>query len=165
MTAVWWILAVVAAQRLFEVAYASRNARRLVAGGAHEVGARHYPLFPLLHAAWLIAIAVAALRTPNVRVDWWLVGVYALLQVARVWIIATLGPRWTTRVIVVPDAPLVTEGPFRFFRHPNYLVVMLEIAVLPLAFGQLAVAVVFTILNAALLRYRIGVEDGALRGV
>jgi methyltransferase len=165
MTAVWWILAIVAAQRLCEVAYAERNTRRLLASGAREIGASHYPLFVLLHAAWLITIAIVALRTPSVRVDWWLVGLYALLQIARVWIIATLGPRWTTRVIVVPDAPLVTEGPFRFFRHPNYLVVMLEIAVLPLAFGQIVVAIAFTILNAALLWYRIGVEDGALRGV
>lgn len=164
MTAVWWILASVAAQRLCEVAYAGRNTQRLLASGAHEVGARHYPLFVLLHAAWLITIALVAMRTPNVRVDWWFVGVYALLQLARVWIIATLGARWTTRVIVVPNAPLAAGGPYRYFRHPNYVVVLMEIAILPFAFGQIAVALVFTVLNAALLRYRIGIEDGALRG-
>ena len=163
MTAVWWILAIVTAQRLCEVAYAGRNTRRLLANGANEIGARHYPLFVLLHAAWLITIAIVALRTPDVHVDWTLIGFYALLQCARIWIIATLGPRWTTRVIVMPSAPLVSSGPYRYFRHPNYVVVMLEIATLPLAFGQFAVAIIFTLLNAALLWYRIGVEDGALR--
>lgn len=164
MAATWWILAIVAAQRLCEVAYATRNTRRLLANGGREIGARHYPLFVLLHAFWLITIAIVAVRTPHVRVDWWFVGAYALLQIARVWIIATLGARWTTRIVVVPNAPLVCGGPYRYVRHPNYLVVMLEIAILPLAFGQVAVAIVFTILNAALLRYRIGIEDGALRG-
>ena len=164
MAAVWWILAIVALQRLCETAYAGRNTRRLVANGAREIGAHHYPFFVLLHAAWLITIAIVALRTPSVRVDWTIIGFYALLQCARIWIVATLGPRWTTRVIVMPNAPLVSAGPYRYFRHPNYLVVMLEIATLPLAFGQLAVAIIFTILNAALLWYRMGVEDGALRG-
>ena len=164
MAAVWWILAIVAAQRLCELAYARRNTRRLLSNGGHEVGAPHYPLFILLHAAWLVTIVVVALRTPDVRVDWRLIVLFALLQMARIWIIATLGSRWTTRIVTMPGMPLVRSGIYRYFRHPNYAVVVLEIAVLPLAFGQIAVAIMFSVLNAALLTYRIGIEDRALRG-
>lgn len=162
MIAVWWILALVVAQRLCELAYAGRNTRRLLQHGGRESGAAPYPLFIALHAAWLIAIAAVAWRTPNVHVNWWLIGAFAILQCARLWVLATLGPRWTTRIITVPDAPLVTGGPYRFLRHPNYTIVALEIAILPLAFGQYAVAIVFTLLNGALLAFRVREEERAL---
>jgi methyltransferase len=162
MIAVWWILAVVAAQRICELAYAARNTRRLLANGARESGAAHYPLFIALHAAWLVTIGIVAWRMPGVQVNWWLIGLFAVLQCARLWVLATLGPRWTTRIITVPNAPLVTSGPYRFLRHPNYTIVALEIAILPLAFGQYAVAIVFTLLNGALLAFRIRAEERAL---
>ncbi len=155
-----WILSLVILQRLVELAVARRNTARLLARGAREVGAAHYPLFILLHASWLAAIALTTPldRQPN----WWLIGVFAVLQGLRIWVVTTLGPYWTTRVITLDDAPLVRRGPFRFVRHPNYWVVCGEIAVLPLAFGDWPVALVWTVLNGMLLTYRIRVETGAL---
>jgi methyltransferase len=158
--ALFWILGLVAAQRLLELALASFNTRRLLQRGGREVGRAHYPLFVLLHASWLIAIA---LTTPvAARPFWPLVWAFAGLQMLRVWVIATLGPYWTTRVITLDGAPLVRSGPFRFLRHPNYWVVVGEIAVLPLAFGDWPIAIVWSILNAVLLRHRMGVETRAL---
>jgi methyltransferase len=162
MTAALIIIGLVALQRLGEVFYANRNTRALLARGAVEIGAKHYPLIVILHTAWLIAI-VAFLPHP-VIVNWYLIAVMAVLQALRVWVLVTLGPYWTTRVITLPGAPLITGGPFRFFRHPNYMVVIGEIAVLPLAFGEVGVAVVFSILNAAMLFWRIRVEEIALAG-
>jgi methyltransferase len=107
-----------------------------------------------------MAVAIPAETAPF----WPLVGIFALLQLARVWVIATLGRRWTTRIIVLPGAERVTSGPYSWCRHPNYLVVAGEIAVLPLAFGAAAIAAIFSLLNAALLIRRIPVETAALRG-
>jgi methyltransferase len=155
-----WILGLVAAQRLAELALAASNTRRLLARGAREVGRAHYPLFVLLHGSWLVAIAVT---TPIDRQPYWpLVGVFLLLQLLRVWVVATLGPFWTTRIITLDGAPLVRRGPFRFVRHPNYCVVVAEIAVLPLAFGNWPVAVIWSILNGLLLRHRIRIEAATL---
>jgi methyltransferase len=158
--AVHIILALVVVQRLVEVVYAERNTRALRARGAVEIGRAHYPLIVLLHAAWLAAIV---LWLPvNAMIFWPALALFILLQLGRAWVIATLGPYWTTRIITLPEAPLVRSGPYRVVRHPNYLVVMGEIAMLPLAFGEVHVAVVFTILNAAMLARRIREEDAAL---
>ena len=119
-----------------------------------------YPFIVLLHAAWLVGMAV--LIPPSTPPNWWLLGLYAALQPLRVWTIATLGPYWTTRIISVPGAPLVRRGPYRFVRHPNYVVVCAEIALLPLAFGAIEIAIVFSILNASLLSWRIRVEERTL---
>ncbi len=155
-----WIVSLVAAQRLVELALAAANTRRLLARGAREVGRAHYPLFVLLHGSWLVAIAVT---TPIDRQPYWpLIGVFIVLQLLRVWVVATLGPYWTTRIITLDAAPIVRRGPFRFVRHPNYCVVIAEIVVLPLAFGNWPVALIWTVLNALLLRHRIRVEMGAL---
>lgn len=158
---IWVVLAAVAAQRLWELWLADRNTKRLLAEGAVEVGAAHYPLFILLHASWLAAIAIVTPWTmvPNL---WWL-GLYAVLQLGRLWVISTLGRFWTTRIITLPAAPLVRRGPYRFMRHPNYLVASLEIAVLPLAFGQVWIALVWSVANALLVGWRIRMEDRALR--
>lgn len=160
LTPLVWILGLVVIQRLAELVVAHRNTTRLLARGAREVGAAHYPLFILLHASWLVAIA---LTTPLDRQPIWpLIGVFAVLQGLRIWVVTTLGPYWTTRVITLDEAPLVRRGPFRFVRHPNYWVVCGEIAVLPLAFGDWQVALVWTLLNAMLLTHRIRVETEAL---
>lgn len=158
---IWVVLAAVAAQRLWELWLADRNTKRLLAEGAVEVGAAHYPLFILLHASWLAAIAIVTPWTlvPNL---WWL-GLYIVLQFGRLWVVATLGRFWTTRIITLPAAPLVRRGPYRFMRHPNYLVASLEIAVLPLAFGQVWIALVWSVANALLVGWRIRIEDRALR--
>jgi methyltransferase len=159
MSAAVLILALVTAQRLAELIVSRRHTRALLARGAYEVGAGHYPLIVAVHAAWLASLWWLA---PGRPVLWPLIGLFVLLQGARLWVLATLGERWTTRIIVVPGAPLVARGPFRFVRHPNYLVVIAEIALLPLAFGLWQVALIFSLLNAAVLTVRIRAEEKAL---
>jgi methyltransferase len=154
------ILALVTLQRLGELWLSNRNMRRLLAHGAHEVGASHYPLIVAVHFWWLVLLWWFA---PGRPIDGFWLAVFVLLEVARVWVLTTLGPRWTTRIIVSPDAPLVTRGPYRFVNHPNYVVVVGEIAVLPLVFGLWQVALIFTLLNAAVLAIRIREEERALR--
>jgi len=153
------IMAYVTVQRLAEMAIDRRNTARLLAAGAFEVGAAHYPWIVAMHAAWLATLwATVGHREISLP----LLAVYAVLQVFRAWVLMTLGRRWTTRIIVTPNVPLVATGPFRFLRHPNYAVVTAEIAVLPLMFGLWWVALVFTLLNAALLSVRIRTENRAL---
>mgnify|MGYP001396288427 FL=1 len=156
----WVVLTAVAAQRLWELWLADRNTKRLLAEGAVEVGAAHYPLFILLHASWLAAIAIVTPWTMVPNLGW--LGLYLLLQLGRLWVIATLGRFWTTRIITLPAAPLVRSGPYRFVRHPNYVVASLEIAVLPLAFGQVWIALAWSLANALLVAWRIRIEDRAL---
>ena len=153
------ILALVTLQRIGELWLSNRNTRRLLGRGAREVGAGHYPLIVAVHALWLIALWWLA---PTRPVDGFWLALYVLLQLARIWVLASLGERWTTRIITLPDAPLVRRGPYRFVNHPNYVVVTGEIAVLPLAFGLWPVALLFTLLNAAVLATRIREENRAL---
>lgn len=156
----YFIIGAVVLERLCELVYAERNTRALLAQGAAEVGRAQYPLIVLLHAAWLVTIALALPDPP--RFYWIPLGVFLLLQVARIWVLATLGRYWTTRIITLESAPLVKRGPYRFLRHPNYAVVIGEIAVLPLVFGEIWVAVVFSAANALMLWWRIDQEDAAL---
>lgn len=154
-----WLVAFVAAQRLAELILARRNTARLKAEGAVEFGAAHYPCMVVLHGAWLLALAWLGHGQPVAPI--WLT-VFILLQAARAWVIASLGRRWTTRVLVLPGAPPVARGPYRWLRHPNYLIVVLEVAVVPLALALPHVVLVFSLLNAALLALRIRVEGRAL---
>lgn len=153
------ILGLVTVQRMFELWLSNRNTRRLLALGAREYGRSHYPLIVGLHVVWLATLWWLARAR---AIDGFWLAAFVLLQVARVWVIATLGERWTTRIIVLPDAPLVRAGPYRFVHHPNYIVVAGEIAALPLVFGLWRVALIFTLLNAAVLAIRIRAEDRAL---
>jgi isoprenylcysteine carboxyl methyltransferase (ICMT) family protein YpbQ len=162
----WFVLGLlllfVTAQRLLELVLARRNTARLMTAGAYEVGGRHYPLIMIVHVGWLVVL-------------WWLwisgqvhlvlvpFIVYLLLQPLRFWVMRSLGPFWTTRIIVMPGTELVRHGPYRFCRHPNYLIVIMEIALLPLALGAWKVALLFSLLNAAVLSLRLIVEDAALR--
>ncbi|HET9030073.1 MAG TPA: isoprenylcysteine carboxylmethyltransferase family protein [Candidatus Aquilonibacter sp.] len=156
----YFILALVAAQRLVEVWYAARNTRRLLARGAVEIAPWQHPLFIALHAGWLLSLAlfVPPSRIPN----GWMLAAFALLQCARLWVLVTLGPFWTTRIVSLPDAPLVRAGPYRFMRHPNYGIVVCEIALLPAAFGAWSIAIIFSLANAVLLTLRIRSENDAL---
>lgn len=153
------ILALVTAQRVLELAIARRNTRRLLARGAVESGAGHYPLIVVLHAAWLIGLWALAWGRPA-SLAW--LGVYLVLQGLRVWTMASLGARWTTRILTLPGESLVRRGPYRFVWHPNYVVVAGELAVLPLVFNLPLYALVFTALNAAMLAVRIRAENRAL---
>jgi methyltransferase len=155
------ILGLVTAERLAELALARRNTRRLLERGGVETGAEHYPIIVGLHAAWLAGLwALAWDRPANLA---WL-AVYVVLQAFRAWVLLSLGSRWTTRIITVPGETLVQRGPYRFLPHPNYAVVVAEIAVLPLVFGLWAYAAVFSVLNASVLWIRIRAEGAALRG-
>lgn len=153
------ILTLVTLQRLGELAVARRNTTALLARGAYEVSSGHYPAIVLTHTTWLAALW---LLSPGRLIVWPWLALFLLLQAGRLWVLATLGARWTTRIIVLPGAPLVTGGPFRLMRHPNYAVVAGEIAALPLAFGLWEVALLFSLLNAAILYVRIRAEDAAL---
>jgi methyltransferase len=153
------ILGLVTAQRGGELVLSHYNTRALIAGGAVEVAPRHYPLMVAVHATWLIALWVFGHDQP---VNMPALIFYLVLQGLRFWVIRTLGPRWTTRIIVPPGQPLVTAGPYRYLAHPNYLVVAGEIAVLPLMLDLPWIAALFTVLNAAVLAIRIRAENRAL---
>ena len=159
MTSAEFILGIVTLQRAAELVISRDNTRKLMARGAVEVAARHYPLIVAVHAAWLISQWVFG-RDQPVNIVAFLF--YLVLQGFRVWVMRTLGPRWTTRIIVLPDQALVSAGPYRFLAHPNYAVVAAEIAVLPWALGLPWLAAVFTVLNAAVLAIRIRAENRAL---
>lgn len=145
-------------QRLSELVLARRNTPRLLADGAHEVAAAHYPLIVALHAAWIGALVFYG-HDEDLRLHW--LAAFALLQAFRLWVLASLGSRWTTRIIVT-ETPLVARGPYRWLSHPNYLLVVLEIAVAPLVLGLAWVALIFSALNAAVLTIRIRAENAAL---
>ena len=155
------VLSLVTLQRGCELWLAKHNTKRLIRMGAHEVGAAHYPLIVLVHALWLAALWCYA---PSRALEWPWLGLFLLLQIGRVWVISTLGQRWTTRIIILPGAPPVRSGPYRFLNHPNYLIVIGEIVSLPLAFGLWRIALLFSILNAAVLSIRIHEENRALAG-
>jgi methyltransferase len=155
------ILLFVTLQRLGELVLARRNTARLLAREAYEVAPGHYPLIVLLHAAWLLGLWWLAFDAP---VSWSWLAAFVVLQGLRVWVLLTLGERWTTRIIVLPGAPLVSGGPYRLLSHPNYAVVVAEIAVLPLVFGLTSYALVFSLLNAIVLAIRIRAENAALAG-
>ncbi len=155
------LLVYVTSERLFELVLARRNTRALLAEGAYEVGRGHYPLLVGLHVVWLVALW-ALLLAGLTRFEPFAAAGYVAVQALRFWALKTLGRFWTTRIMVVPHAPLVRSGPYRFLRHPNYLVVVLEIALLPLALGSWPLALGFSIANAGALVWRIRVEEAGL---
>lgn len=159
MTPAMLLLGIVTLSRLGELVLARRNTAALLRQGAVEVAGGHYPLIVAMHGLWLAALWLLGLDA-EVQPVW--LAAFAGLQLARVWVLTTLGARWTTRIIVLPGAALVDSGPFRFLRHPNYAVVIGEIAVLPLCLGLPWVALGFTIANALLLTVRIRAENEGL---
>ena len=161
MTLAILVLAFVTLQRLGELVLARRNTLRLLERGAIEVAPEHYPLIVGLHTLWLAGLWFLAL-TRGLSPDLLLLAIFVVLQGLRVWVLAALGPRWTTRILVIPGEQLVARGPYRYLSHPNYWVVIGEILVLPLAFGLVWYAVLFSILNLAVLWVRIRAENKAL---
>ena len=153
------ILGFVTLERLFELWLARRNTQRLIDQGGVEHAAGHYPLIIAVHVLWLAALWWLA---PSRPVDGFWLALFVLIELLRLWVLITLGPRWTTRIVVLPEAPLVKRGPYRFINHPNYWVVIGEIAVLPLIFGLWQVALIFSLLNALVLSVRVREENRAL---
>jgi methyltransferase len=159
------LLALVAVERLFEMAVSRRNAARALARGGREYGRDHFPWMVVLHSGFFVSCAVeSAWRQFPGALGWIALAVVVVAQALRYWAVSSLGDRWNTRVIVVPGEPPVEAGPYRFLRHPNYLAVVVEIVAVPLVYGCWMTAIVFSILNAALLRVRIRVEEAALGG-
>lgn len=154
------VLSFVTLQRLGELVLARRNTAALISNGGIEHGAAHYPVIVGLHAVWLSGLWLLASGTPP---QWPWLAAFVVLQALRLWVLVTLGWRWTTRIVVLPRTPLVSGGPYRFLSHPNYAVVAAEMLVLPAVFGLWAYALLFSLLNALLLSYRIHVEEEALR--
>jgi methyltransferase len=153
------LLAFLTAQRLAELWWARRNEARLFAAGGVEYGRSHFALMVLLHSAWLARLWLLAY---DHSVDPIFLGLFVVLQILRLWVLITLGRRWTIRIIVIPGEQLVARGPYRLLHHPNYAIVSGEIAVVPLALGLPIYALIFSILNAAVLAIRIAAENAAL---
>jgi methyltransferase len=158
-------VALVALQRLLELGLSRRNERILRARGAVERGQGHHPLIVALHALWLLSTLVEGISRrdsdlPALRPL--PLALFLLVQPLRYWAILSLGENWNTRILVVPGAKLVGRGPYRFLRHPNYVVVVVEILTFPLIFGAWITALVFSMLNAILLSARIRDENRAL---
>ncbi|GAF13501.1 alkylpyrone O-methyltransferase [Bacillus sp. JCM 19046] len=164
MIFVYGMIAVIIVQRLVEVKLAQQNERWIKAQGGVEAGKDHYPWMVALHVAFFISLLIEVTITP---VSFQLLSVIAFLivlfaQVIRIWALSSLGRYWNTKIIVLPEAPVVEKGPYRFLRHPNYTVVILEVAFIPLLFQAYVTAIVFTILNAWMLSVRIKAEEAAL---
>ena len=165
MTDLWphiAILSFVTTQRLIELPIARANTARLIVAGGREVAPGHYPAIVALHAAWLASLWWFALGRP-IAIP--LLILFGLVELARIWVLRSLGNRWTTRIIVVPGEKLVARGPYRFISHPNYAVVVAEIALLPMVFGLWQIAVIFSLLNLIILSIRIRAENDALESV
>jgi methyltransferase len=163
-----FVLGLLIVQRLAELHYAERNRRRALAQGGVEHGADHYWMFIALHTLWFVGMLGEHVLNIAPLPSWWSIGLAGagLLQIARYWVIRTLGPAWNTRVITWPGMPIAIRGPFRWVRHPNYVIVVLELALIPTSLGCWRTAMVVSILNAVLLlKIRLPVEEKALTSI
>lgn len=157
------LIAAVAAERLAELVISKRNAAWALGEGGWESGFGHYPFMVVLHTGLLVACVAEAWHRPFIPgLGWTMLAVVVLAQALRWWCITVLGPRWNTRIIVVPGRPLVRGGPYRWLRHPNYVAVVAEGIALPLVHTAWITALAFTVLNAGLLRVRISAEEQAM---
>lgn len=151
------IIAAVAFQRIAELIYSAHNGRALRARGAVEIGGGHYPVLVAVHVAWFLAMWGSMDAATAIQPVWF--AIFLLLQLGRAWVLITLGGYWTTRLFHLEGVPLVQRGPYRLLRHPNYLIVAGEIATLPLSFGLWRTAVIFSLLNGAVLLWRMRIEN------
>jgi methyltransferase len=157
------LIVAVAAERLVELVVSKRNLTWALSRGGREHGFRHYPFMVVLHTGLLVACLIeAAHRSFIPALGWPMIAVVVLAQALRWWCIAVLGPRWNTRIVVVPGLPLVERGPYRWLHHPNYVAVVLEGIALPLVHTAWITALVFTVVNVGLLRVRVSSENAAL---
>ncbi len=154
------IILFICIQRLIELLYSNYNTKKLINKGAKEYYKKHYPLFIILHASWLASIIIFI--SPNSSINYILLSIFILLQFLRIWVLFTLGQYWTTRIIRLKGSKLVTKGLYKWFKHPNYIIVFFELLILPLVFGYWTLALIFTIFNSLLLFYRIHLENKIL---
>jgi methyltransferase len=161
------IIAIVIIQRLVELIIANRNEKWMRSQGAFEAGAVHYPIMVTMHIAFFISLLVEVFVTNKPLSPLWipLLSLFLIAQIARVWCLASLGTFWNTKIIILPGADVVKKGPYKFIRHPNYVIVATELLVLPLIFSAYFTAIVFSFLNIWMLSVRIPVEEKALKEV
>ncbi|UOR12507.1 isoprenylcysteine carboxyl methyltransferase family protein [Halobacillus amylolyticus] len=160
------LFALIVMQRLAELVLARSNKKWMLANGGVEYETGHYPLFIILHTLFFLAI-IYEWQVSNVYIEWIFPVAFILflcLQVIRVWCIVSLGRRWNTRIIVIPNDPLISKGPYKYVKHPNYLIVFFELSIIPLMFHAYITAVVFPILHLLVLAVRIPAEERALHG-
>lgn len=159
------ITALVIVQRLVEVLIAKNNEKRMLARGAYEVGASHYPYMLAMHISFFVCLIVEVVIWGQGYSPLFLLflAIFLVVQCLRVWCLTALGPFWNTKIIILPGANVVKKGPYVWMRHPNYAIVCTEILLLPLMFQAYFTAIIFTLLNIAMLRVRIPVEENALR--
>lgn len=162
-----YIVGFVIIQRIVELFVARNNEKWIRSQGGYEVGAKHYPFMVAMHVGFFISLIIEFLVFDRSLPAFWipLFVIFAMLQMMRVWVISSLGRYWNTKILVLPGAHVVKKGPFHFIRHPNYVVVTLEIIVIPLMLGAYFTALVFTVLNFIILSVRIPIEEAALREV
>ena len=160
-----FVLAIVIIQRLVELVIANRNEKWMRRRGAYEVGATHYPLMVTMHTAFFISLLTEVIVFNRALSVFWihLLIIFLLTQVIRIWCLTSLGKFWNTKIIVLPGADVVINGPYKFIRHPNYLIVTIELLVLPLLFSAYFTAIVFSLLNVWILSVRIPTEEKALK--
>jgi methyltransferase len=165
LSAYFVLLTALSAERIIELIISARNARWAFARGAKESGAGHYPAMVAFHTLFIVSCFVEAKNFRHqfpASVGWVALGGALFAQGLRYWAVATLGRRWNTRVIVLPDSAPVTSGPYRFIRHPNYLAIVLEMICVPMVYGCWRTAIVFSAGNILMLRVRIRAEELAL---
>jgi methyltransferase len=160
IAAAYAIVGAVVLARLIELFLSARNTSALLARGGRQCEDGAYPFIVALHVCWLVALVIFLPRPFAFR--WYFLAAFGLAAAARVWVMASLGPWFTTRIVTLDGETLVSHGPYRFMSHPNYAVVVAEMALLPLAYGEYGVAVSFSLANAALLLWRIRDENRAL---
>ena len=160
------VMGLVIAQRVIELLLAKKNARQLIQQGAQEVGSSHYKYIVLIHLGFFLSLVGEVAFGQSVSPAWWPIPliVFTLAQLVRYWCIRTLGPFWNTRIYVLAESGLIQKGPYRWLKHPNYLVVRLELLTLPLVFGAYETAAIWSIINYAFLKWvRIPTEEKALQ--
>ncbi|MFE8695739.1 isoprenylcysteine carboxyl methyltransferase family protein [Cytobacillus sp. FJAT-53684] len=152
-------------QRLSELMIAKRNERHMKQKGAIEFGQSHYPFIVAVHSLFFVSLIIeVALLQKNLSPNWPVfLTLFLLAQMGRVWVLASLGPFWNTKILVLPEANIVKKGPYQYVKHPNYIIVTIELIVIPLLFQAYMTAILFTIFNAVILAIRIPTEERALK--
>jgi len=159
------VITFVILQRLLELFVAKRNEKWMLKRGAYEVGTEHYPIMVAMHLGFFVTLILEVLILDRPKSSFWipLVSLFIIAQIIRFWCLLTLGKYWNTKIIILPGADVVRKGPYRFFRHPNYLIVTIELLLLPLIFNAFGTVFIYFLLNIWMLSIRIPLEERALR--
>ena len=150
------------AQRVFELCISGRNEKWLLKHGAIEYGKEHYPYIVLLHTLFIVSLVTEYVCLPGSKVNWYFLCLFMILIAVKIWVISTLGTFWNTKIFKIPGTLPVSRGIYKYIRHPNYIIVICEIAIIPITFHLYYTAVLFSLLNAVMLTVRIKKENEIL---